>query len=197
MRQVSLYLFLAVVLTIAVTNDAGAARNEQTEYFSAVSNYFDISPENVDDILSTGIVDHDLPVVVFIAQKASVSMRGLAERKSAGESWSAIAANYNLSAVDFYKDLGDLEIISKTFLPVYERFQTLPEEQWGTIVLSSTDIVNLVNMRFVSENVGVLPAPVMNAKDVCLKWVKIYHDFAASKSEQPQQAMVPIEDLGD
>ena len=60
---------------------------------------------------------------------------------------------------------------------VYESFRDLPSNRWREIQLSSRDIVALVNLRLLSQTLGIPPAEVLLRAGLTDSFVQLYGEL--------------------
>jgi len=123
----------------SVTSVTAVTPVRVSEYHLAASNYFRVSARDVAVIRDRRVRDEDLPVVLFIAQRASLSPSTVVDLRLRGFTWWDISVRYRLGAEAYF--------VPAAGIPAYGR----PRNQWNTIVLSDADIVSLVNLKFLSE----------------------------------------------
>ena len=132
-----------------------------SDFQMAVSNYFKVPAHDVAVIRDRRIRDEDLPVVLFIAQRASLAPATVVDLRLRGYSWLDISVRYQLGPDVYYVPVAGVP--GPPYTNAYNAYQK-PRSQWNTIVLADADIVNLVNLRFLSEHYRVSPQRVMELR---------------------------------
>lgn len=104
----------------------------------------------------------EIPVVLFLAERAGVSPDVVVSRRRRGEDWMAISREYSIHAGDFHVRIeGHAGILSNA----YERFNARAASEWNEIALSDDEVVGFVNVRFLSRHLQVSPARVVDELD--------------------------------
>ena len=131
------------------------------DFHVAVANYYRVPEREVIVIRERRIPDHEIPVALFIARHAGVTPSRIVDLRLRGDSWWDISVRFGLGAEVFYVP------VAVTPGPPYGRaygYYKKPRRQWNTIVLTDDDIVNLVELRFLSEYYGVPPERVIEVR---------------------------------
>ena len=187
---------LVLVLAVSILTAAAALANSRVHfsagvsggeaetgaYYMAVGNYNRIQERQVIVVRQRGISDEDLPVVFFIASKAGVSYDDVITLRLRGWSWMKIALKYRIDPGVFYMPVSG-RVINRTYARQYNYYQGRPQSKWKKIRLSDRDIVNFVNLRFVSEHYGYNPHEVMQMRDKGRSFVQIDTHIRAKKAK--------------
>ena len=115
---------------------------------NAVSRYFQ-APEQQVVLAGHGkIKDEELPVLFLIVQKAQVSQEKVTRLRGKGASWLTTARHFGVTPDVFYVPLKNPV---DPFKKPLGYFKSRKKNQWRKIVLKDKEIVNLVNLKFLSE----------------------------------------------
>jgi hypothetical protein len=139
------------------------------DFHIAVSNYYRVPEREVIVIRERKIRDDELPVVLFLAQRASVSPSTIVDLRLRGLSWWDISVRYGIGPEVYYVPVAVTP--GPPYGKAYGHYKK-PRKQWKTIVLSDDDVVNLVHVRFLSEHYRVPPERVIEVR-------AHQHDFVA------------------
>lgn len=179
MRVKALSVF--IVFAAAALMTVGASASEE-DYFSAVASYYNSTDNVVDYLLSTKLAVDEIPVTLHIADRADVSPEKIAKQRGEGDSWMEIVKNHNLDAsVFYYMVVGDLN--SEMYTPPFERFKTTPKRDWNQIELTDSEIVNLVNLKFVYSHNDYSAYEVIAMRDSGQDFVTINDRVRLAKYE--------------
>ncbi|OGP78730.1 MAG: hypothetical protein A2V86_17115 [Deltaproteobacteria bacterium RBG_16_49_23] len=118
-------------------------------YFS-IQDYFRVPEREVIVVRGRKIPDEELPVVFFIAQRARILPAAVIDLRLAGKTWMDITLHFGLSPEIFYVPV-KVEVKGPPYGKAYGYYKNKPRKEWGKIRLVDTDIINLVNLKFVSE----------------------------------------------
>jgi hypothetical protein len=140
----------------------------------AVSNYYRVPERDVIVVRDRQIRDDEIPVVFFIAQRAHVAPATVVDLRLRGLSWWDISVRYRLGADVYYVPVAVTP--GPPYGKAYGHFKKKPKSQWNTIVLADTDIVNLVQLRFISEHYHVAPERVIEMRARNESFVTVHHE---------------------
>jgi hypothetical protein len=142
-------------------------------YFGAVARFFQVTEREVAILGHWDLPPDEIPVVLFVAQRAGISAEALVALRESGRSWSALATTYRIGANTLHVPLRDPRAAG-ILVPAYERFGRTPEAEWGTLTLSDADIVALVNVRVLAQALGVAPDDVARRTGSTRTFVELY-----------------------
>jgi len=132
------------------------------------------------------IPDDEVPVVFFLASQARVSPDVIINLRLGGKSWMDITLHYGLTAQIFYVPF------SADPGPPYGKawgyYKKRPRSKWGEIRLGNADIVNLVNLKFVSGYYGYSPDQVVKMRSNGKSFVSINSEAKKSKGGPQSKA---------
>ena len=93
--------------------------------------------------------------------------------RGAGRSWTELSERYQIGARALHVPVHDPASTGRLG-PLYATFQETPVERWGSISLSSEDIVALVNVRVLSQSLGLSPDEIMRRTAGAGSFVELY-----------------------
>lgn len=170
---------LSLVLSILAAGPAIGDAHAQTavsvsahigDFHVAVANYYQVPEREVIVIRERRIRDDEIPVALFIARHASVPWSRVVDMRVRGDSWWDISVRFGLRPDVYYVP------VAVAPGPPYGRalghYKKKPRKEWKTIVLTDADIVNLVELRFLSEHYRVEPERIIALR-------ADHHDFVA------------------
>ncbi len=132
------------------------------DFHVAVANYYRVPEREVIVIRERRIPDDEIPVALFIAQRASVSPAAVVDLRRRGRSWWDISVHYGLSPEIYYVPV--VVAPGPPYGKAYGHYKKKKRHQWNTIVLSDADIVNLVELRFLSDYYRVPPEQIIEVR---------------------------------
>ena len=192
MRVIVSTLALLLVATVAVS-----AVDLTTEFYVAIGDFYDVPYEDVYDLSEAGITDDDLAVVYFVADRAKVEASEVAADRKVGGSWASIASSHGLDSRAFYMMVAS-EVTSKAYKPVFGKFSSVPQSDWKNVQLTDSDIISLVNLKFVSSHHDYTAFDIMAMRDYGKSFVKINHQARLAKEKLLwKQQMAETEDDED
>jgi hypothetical protein len=132
------------------------------DFHVAVANYYQVPEREVIVIRERRIPDDEIPVALFIARHAGVPWGRVVDMRLRGDSWWDISVRLGVSPEVYYVPVA---VVSG---PPYGRalghYKKKHRKEWRTIVLTDADVVNLVELRFLSEHYRVPPERVIELR---------------------------------
>jgi hypothetical protein len=160
-------------------------------YFS-ISSYFNV-PETKIIKIREGyrLSDEELPVIFFLATRAQVEPAVIIDLRLKGLTWWNIALHFGLKPEIFFVPV----TVVKIGPPYGNAFgfyrQYRQRKSWGKVVLSDVDIVNLVNLKFISEYHHLPPERVMEMRAKGQPFVDIHETIIREKGKAKGPAEEP------
>ena len=144
-----------------------------------MGDYYRVPERTLVVVSEKRIPDDEVPVVFFLAQEAHVSPEAIIALRLGGKSWMDITLHYGLTAQIFYVpftvDPGP------PYGKAYGYYKKRPRSKWGEIRLGNADIVNLVNLKFISGHYGYSPDQVVKMRGQGKSFVSINGEARKSK----------------
>jgi len=141
----------------------------------AVANYYQVPEREVIVIRERRIPDDEIPVALFIARHAGVPWGRVVDMRLRGDSWWNISVRLGVQPDVYYVPV---TVVSG---PPYGRalghYKNKHRKQWSTIVLSDADMVNLVELQFLSEHYRVAPERIIEMRGRDRDFVAINAEF--------------------
>ena len=162
-------LFFSLLVGVAVLLPAKLPGQEldatvRAAYLRAVADHFQVPVEEVNLLGEWDLQTDEIPVVLFLADRAGVSPDALAALRRNGGAWREIAGRYGLGVGAFYVPLpegGPFGVLYRA----YTEFRNLPRGQWNTVELTDVEITAMVNVRVLSEHMDVTPVRVLRSRE--------------------------------
>ena len=169
-------LFLPALATPAET--AVSVSGQVGGFHISVANYFGLPEREVILLRERRIPDNEIPVVLFIAQQARVAPAAVMDFRQRGTSWWDISVHFGIGP-----DLYYVPVVGAPGPPYGKAYgyYKKPRDQWRTIVLDDADIVNLVNLRFLSGHHKVPPERVIDLRSKNKGFVSIHADLGTGR----------------
>lgn len=150
------------------------------DFHVAVSNYYHVPEREVVVIHERRVRDEDLPVVLFIAQHARVAPATVVDLRLRGMSWWDISVRYGIRPEVYYVPV--VVTPGPPYGKAWGHYKKKPRKQWDTIVLADDDIVNLVQVRFLSDYYGVTPDRIIEVRGQHSDFVAVNYVVAKGHS---------------
>lgn len=157
-------LFLPVSSPSAASVEAGlsAGANGLNSFYLAVGEYYKVPRNEITCLSNKGIPHNDIPVVFFIAKRARAAPSKVVDLRLRGFSWLDITYNYGLSPEIYYVPVK--EVHGPPYGKAYGYYKKKPRNKWKEIELSDDDVMNLVNLRFISSHYQYEPERVVKLR---------------------------------
>lgn len=176
--------FLALVLRRAeadVDLNETLSQRERRSFYRAAGNYYHASRQEIAAIGRKLPHPDEIPVALHFARCAGLDPKQVLKHRLEGGSWTDVLEHLNLSPEIFY-----VPVVSPMKLAAEGSRETSgarDPETWRVLALLDTDIVNLVNLKFISDYYGYRPEQVIALS--ALGW-----SFAAIHAELDRLAPV-------
>jgi hypothetical protein len=131
-------------------------------FYFAIGDYYDVPEKQIIIVRRSKIPEEEMPVVFFLARKANVSPEVILKMRLLGKSWWHITEHFGLNAGIYYIPVKGNPL--PPYGKAYGHYKNKKKSQWGKIVLSDIDIINLVNLCFISEHWGWAPEDVIKMR---------------------------------
>lgn len=172
-------LIIALLLPSLYTGNASAQleiglsadKDGIKEFYLAIGEHYKAPEKEIMVVRERGISSDEIPVVFFIARRAKVAPETIIDLRLKGKSWMNISLSFGLTAEVFYveskKDYGP------PYGKAYGHFKDKPRKEWNTIRLPDGDIVNFVNLKFISDHYGYSTDEIIKMRSSGEKFVRI------------------------
>lgn len=140
----------------------GTGGSDEAAFLRAVGEHFGTPHQEVVVLSQWRLASGEIPVVLFLAERAGVSPDVVISQRRRGEAWMTISRQYSVHAGDFHIRIdGQTGILADA----YERFNARAATEWDEIALSDDEVVGFVNVRFLSRYLQVSPGRVAQELD--------------------------------
>jgi hypothetical protein len=148
----------------------------------AIGEYYNVPEKEVVVIKRKHFTDEELPVIFFLARQAKVRPDVIVQLRLGGKSWISISRHFGLAIDIFYVPV--TKVSGPPYGKAYGHFKNKPRKKWREIRLSDYDVVNLVNLKFVSTHYGWSPDEVMEMRSNGRTFIEINHSVKQKKTGQ-------------
>ncbi len=128
-----------------------------------VRDYFKVPEPEIIKIRDRHIPDEQIPVVLFLASMAHVPPPAIIDMRQAGKTWMDISRHFSLAPDIFYVPVKGV-VPGPPFGKAYGHFKNKPKKEWRNIELDDDDVINLVNLRFLSDFHKYSPEDIMRMR---------------------------------
>jgi hypothetical protein len=181
--QFAALLFLMSVATASAQSvRTGVSINDGhlSSFYFAIGDYYHVPQPRVVYVRDHyHIHDEELPVVFFLASRAHVDPQVIIDlRMRRRMSWMDITFHYGLTPEIFYVPVTR---VGPPYGNAYGHYKK-HKNDYRKVVLVDDDVVNLVNLRFMSEYHRVAPELVMDRRGRGEKFYVINDDFRGARA---------------
>lgn len=155
----------AVLLTLvpgASAQERVADSPQIQEYFRGVADHFRLPPEEVFILGDWRLPPEEVPALLFVSRRAGVSPEAIAALRRNGRSWGELTRRYDLGSDVYHVDL---PAVAGSLARARALFEGRPRADWEAIELTDSEIVGLVNLKVLSEVLGIPPGRVLEARE--------------------------------
>jgi hypothetical protein len=145
-------------------------------YLRAVAGFFQVSETEVGILAHGEVPAEEIPVALFMARRGGVSAEAVLALRESGRTWTELAERFGVAASALHVPLSD-PASAGALAAVYERFRAIPMDQWSGMRLEATEIVALVNVRVLSQALGVRPDEIARRTGSARTFVELYAQF--------------------
>lgn len=154
-----------------------------TGFNLSIGEYFRVPQDEVIIINKRGIPEYEMPVVFFLAQLAHVRPEVIVSMRLGNKSWMDITLHYGLSPEIYYVPV-KVKHQGPPYGKAYGYYKKYPRNDWHKIRLSDDDVVNQVNLKFISEYHGYSPEYVMRYRSVGKDFISIDNEIRQEKYQK-------------
>lgn len=172
-RALILTTFLVAPLAPVSAQDSDTAR---AEYFGAVARFFNLPHNEVAILGEWEIPPDEIPVVLFMARRSGVSPEALVALRGSGQGWTVLATRYRVGPPALHVPVPDDAPVG-SLADAYAGYRGTPVAQWQTIRLTDQDIIALVNVRVISQTLGLPAERVLARTGSVGSFVELYAQF--------------------
>ena len=183
---VLVFIFLSPISNSEAAVDLGVSIGEEgvRGFYLAVSDYYRVPEREVIVVRERHIPDEELPVVFFIAQRAHVRPATIIDLRMRGRTWMDVTLHFGLGPEIFYVPVKEGFVTGPPYGKAYGYYKKKPRKEWRKIVLDDNDVINLVNLRFISYHYGYEPERVMKMREGGRNFIMINDEVAKERGER-------------
>lgn len=155
-------------------------------FYLSLGEYYRVPEREIMVIRDRRIPDYDIPVVLYIAQRAHVAPGVVVDLRLAGNSWMDITLRFGLGPDIYYVPVR--RVYGPPYGNAYGYYKNKKRKDWHSIRLADDDVVNLVNLRFISERYGHPPEEVMRMRSAGRSFAAINDELRRGRREKESRS---------
>ena len=170
MRRIKILYIAGLVITWAfaapcladVSFGLSVGEEGLRSFYLAIGEHYQVPEKQIVAAREKKIPDEEMPVVFFLARRADIDPSLIIKMRLGGKSWMDICLHFGLTAEVFYVPLKGNP--GPPYGKAYGHYKKHKKDQWREIRLTDVDIVNLVNLRFISNHYGCPPDEIIKLR---------------------------------
>ena len=155
-------------------------------FYLAIGEHYKVAQKEVIVVKERKVPDEELPVIFFLAQRAGVTPEVIIKLRLGGKTWMEISSHFGLSAGIFYVPIK--KIPGPPYGKAYGHFKNKKKNKWGTIKLTDREIVDLVNLKFITEHYEYSVEDVIKMREQGKNFVTINTEVKKNKEQTKKKS---------
>lgn len=182
-------IFLSIGTYSEAAVDMGISIGDEglRSFYLSIGEYYRIPEKEVIIVRDKRIPSEEIPVVFFIAKRARVKPATIIDLRLKGMTWWDITLHYHLGPEIYYVPVKESVVIGPPYGKAYGHYKKKPKKEWKKIVLGDDDIVNLVNLRFISSHYGYPPEKVIQLREQGKTFIVINEEIKKGKKGEKEK----------
>ncbi len=146
-----IFLLMPAVLNAEVDFGLSATNDGIQSFYLSIGEHYNVPQHEIKEVHARHIPDEEIPVVFFFATHAHVPPSTIIDLRLRHKTWHDIAVKYDLSPEIYYVPV-ETKRIGQHYGKAYGHYKNRPRKQdWRKLKLSDKEVVDLVNLKFMSE----------------------------------------------
>jgi len=155
-------------------------------FYLDIRDYFKVPEPEIIKIRERRIPDEQIPVVLFLAAMAHVPPPPIIDMRLAGKAWMDICLHFSLAPDIFYVPVKEV-VKGPPYGKAYGHYKNKPKKEWKSIVLEDDEIINLVNLRFLSDFHKYPPEDIIRMRTQGMNFMVINERTREEKKTRREQ----------
>jgi hypothetical protein len=157
-------------------------------FYLAVGEHYQVPDKEIVIVKKQNIPNEEIPVVFYLARRAGTTPEAIIKLRLGGKTWMEITAHFGLSAEIYYVPVK--EVSGPPYGKAYGHFKHRNRNQWREIKLTDDDVVNFVNLKFISEHYGCSPDEVVKMRENGKNFIDINTEVKKNKGQTKKETKV-------
>lgn len=162
-----------LILTALIPGSLDAQDAATQTYLLRAGCHFGAPAGEVEVLARWSVPSEEIPVALFIAGRAGVSPEVVLSLRRGRNSWGDVASRYGVGGGTFHVPLGS-DSPGDRLARAYGEFGTRSPREWDAVQLTDAEIVDLVNLRFLTEALGIPATRALQARSSGGSWVAAF-----------------------
>ena len=203
MQRFFAFIFIGLLLTAGIANysyaavDIGLTIDKEgiREFHLAIGEHYKAQENEIEVCRKKNIHDNELPVVYFLARKAGVNVSAIIKMRIGGKSWMEITSQLGLTAGVFYVPLS--KPAGPPYGNAYGHYRKHKKNDWSKIKFTDVEIVDFVNLRFLSEHFEYSPDEIVRLRGEGKDFISINTHIKNKKASKKDLKIADHENNSD
>jgi hypothetical protein len=140
----------------------------------AIGEYYRVPEQQVVVVQQRRIPEDEIPVVMFVSKWGRARTEDVINLRLGGRSWADIFVQYHINPAVLYVPVA--EVSGPPYGKAYGHYKDKQRRNWRTVRLDDDDVVNLVNLKFISEHSRCSVADVIKLRTEGRSFAEIYYE---------------------
>ncbi len=159
-------------------------------FYFAVGDYYRVPHREIVLIRERRIPDYEMPVILFLAQRARVTPAVIVDLRLGGMTWLGITLHFGLSPEIYYVPVRDVRVYGPPYGKAYGYYKNKPRKEWKKIRLDDDDVINLVNLKFLSSYYNYKPETIIKMRSEDKSFISINDELKIRSKDKPRKREV-------
>lgn len=193
MRKFLVFLLLPILFASFTALDSRADvnvgitadRDGIKEFHFSIGTHYGVKEREIEKVRARSLPDDEMAVVFFLSNRTGISPIVLVDLRLGGMSWMDITFRYGLTAELYYVKFASSP--GPPYGNAWGHFNKTPRKKWHKIRLDDSDIINLVNLKFLAEKHQCSPDRIIRMRKKGSSFANIHGQFKKEKEAKKQQ----------
>jgi hypothetical protein len=193
MRKLSIVLAIAVFLSCPLAGESkagvsfGLSADEEglKGFYLAIGDHYKVPEKQIVAVRKHNIPDEEMSVVFFLARQTEVSPDLIVKLRLGGSSWIDICTRHHLSPEIFYVPLKTDP--GPPYGKAWGHYKNRKKTDWSKVRLTDAEVVNFVNLKFISGHYGYSPDEVVKMRSGGKDFVAIHGQVKKAKGQSKKE----------
>jgi hypothetical protein len=140
----------------------------------AIGEYYRVPEREVVVVQQRRIPEDEIPVIMFVSKWGRVRPEAVINLRLGGRSWADIFVQYHISPAVLYVPVRDVG--GPPYGKAYGHYKNKHRRNWRSVRLDDDDVINLVNLKFISEHSRCSAADVIKFRTEGRSFAEIYYE---------------------
>lgn len=181
---------MANILYAAVDIGVKIDQDGIKEFHLAIGEHYNVPEKEIVVIKRKNVPDEELPVIYFLARNSGVDVSAIIKLRLGGKSWMDITTHLGLSAGIYYVQLS--KPAGPPYGKAYGHYKKRHRNDWSKIRLTDIEIVDFVNLKFLSKHYGYSPDQIVEMRGKGKNFMEINSDIKKNKKAGQKSEAIKV-----